>query len=114
ASKELTLHEEVDSRERAGDEFRASLAPLEDAGKLRGVLLQYHPRFVKSRAAKEELHGLADLLSPLVPLIEFRHRSWMEDDEQADTLAFLERERLAYVSVDSPRTRASNVMPRVA
>lgn len=114
ASKELTLHEETDSRERAVDEFRAALAPLEDAGKLRGVLLQYHPRFVKSRAAKEELHGLANLLAPLVPLIEFRHRSWMEEDERADTLAFLERERLAYVSVDSPRTRASNVLPRIA
>jgi uncharacterized protein YecE (DUF72 family) len=49
-----------------------------------------------------------------VPLIEFRHRSWMTEDEQAQTLAFLEEHRLAYVSVDSPRTRASNVMPRIA
>jgi uncharacterized protein YecE (DUF72 family) len=114
ASKEMTLHEETESLERAVDEFRASLAPLEDAGKLRGVLLQYHPRFVKSKAAKDSLRGLADLLSPLVPLIEFRHRSWMEEDERADTLAFLERERLAYVSVDSPPTRASNVLPRIA
>jgi uncharacterized protein YecE (DUF72 family) len=38
----------------------------------------------------------------------------MEEDEREDTLAFLERAGLAYVSVDSPRTRASNVMPRVA
>ena len=114
ASKEMTLHEETESLERAVDEFRASLAPLEDAGKLRGVLLQYHPRFVKSKAAKDSLRGLADLLSPLVPLIEFRHRSWMEEDERTDTLAFLERERLAYVSVDSPPTRASNVLPRIA
>jgi uncharacterized protein YecE (DUF72 family) len=114
ASKEMTLHEETESLERAVAEFRESLAPLEEAGKLRGVLLQYHPRFVKSSAAKDELHGLSALLAPLVPLIEFRHRSWMEEDERADTLAFLEREGLAYVSVDSPRTRASNVMPRIA
>jgi uncharacterized protein YecE (DUF72 family) len=114
ASKEMTLHEETPSIERAVAEFRESLAPLEEAGKLRGILLQYHPRFVKSRSAKDELHGLAAMLAPLVPLIEFRHRSWMEEDERADTLAFLEREGLAYVSVDSPRTRASNVMPRIA
>jgi len=38
----------------------------------------------------------------------------MEEDERADTLSFLERHELAYVSVDSPRTRASNVMPRIA
>jgi uncharacterized protein YecE (DUF72 family) len=114
ASKAMTGHEETDSFERATAEFRESLAPLEEAGKLRGVLLQYHPRFVKSREAKDELRGVADLLAPLVPLIEFRHRSWMEEDERADTLRFLERERLAYVSVDSPRTRASNVLPRIA
>jgi uncharacterized protein YecE (DUF72 family) len=114
ASKEMTLHEEAPSLERAIAEFRESLAPLEEAGKLRGVLLQYHPRFVKSREAKDDLHGLAELLAPLVPLVEFRHRSWMEEDERADTLAFLEREGFAYVSVDSPRTRATNVMPRIA
>jgi uncharacterized protein YecE (DUF72 family) len=114
ASKEMTGHEETESRERAFAEFRESLAPLETAGKLRGVLLQFHPRFVKSAAALDELRGVAELLDPLVPLIEFRHRSWMTEDERADTLSFLERHGLAYVSVDSPPTRASNVMPRLA
>ena len=113
ASAAMTGHEEAD-RETAFREFRESLAPLEASGKLRGVLLQYHPRFKKSRAALEELEAVRPLLEPLVPLIEFRHRSWMEEDERADTLSFLERQGLSYVSVDSPRTRASNVLPRVA
>jgi uncharacterized protein YecE (DUF72 family) len=114
ASKAMTGHEQAESRVGVYAEFRESLAPLEEARKLRGVLLQYHPRFVKSTEAKEELRGVAELLAPLVPLIEFRHRSWMEEDERADTLSFLEREGLAYVSVDSPPTRASNVLPRIA
>src|SRR5438445_141019 len=114
ASKQMTGHEETDSRERSFAEFRESLAPLERSGKLRGVLLQFHPRFVKSREALDELRGVAELLAPLVPLIEFRHRSWMTEDERAETLSFLERHGLAYVSVDSPPTRASNVLPRVA
>jgi uncharacterized protein YecE (DUF72 family) len=114
ASKEMTGHEETDSRERAFAEFRASLAPLEASGKLRGVLLQFHPRVKKTREALDDLRNVSELLSPLVPLIEFRHRSWMTEDERADTLAFLERHGLAYVSVDSPRTRASNVLPRIA
>ena len=114
ASKAMTGHEETDSRERAFVEFRDSLAPLEASGKLRGVLLQFHPRFQKTPEALDSLRDVADLLDPLVPLIEFRHRSWMTEDERAHTLAFLEQHRLAYVSVDSPRTRASNVMPRVA
>ena len=114
ASKEMTGHEETESRERSFVEFRASLAPLEASGKLRGILLQFHPRVKKTPEALDSLRDVADLLDPLVPLIEFRHRSWMTEDERAHTLAFLEEHRLAYVSVDSPRTRASNVMPRVA
>ena len=113
AHRSMTGHEEAD-QERAFAEFRASVEPLELSGKLRSILVQYHPRVVKSREAKEELARVRPLLDPLVPLVEFRHRSWLEDDERADTLAFLEENGLAYVSVDAPPTRASNVLPPVA
>ncbi len=109
----MTHHEPADQAQ-AFAAFRASLEPLELSGKLRGILLQYHPRFVKSGEAKGELERVRALLDPLVPLVEFRHRSWLEEDERADTFAFLERNGLAYVSVDAPRTRASNVLPPVA
>ena len=111
----MTGHQEpVGGLEQAFADFRASLEPLELSGKLKGILLQYNPRFVKSDDAKGELSRVRALLDPLVPLIEFRHRSWLEEDERADTLAFLERHELAYVSVDAPPTRASNVLPPVA
>jgi uncharacterized protein YecE (DUF72 family) len=113
ASAAMTWHEGEPTDE-AFRLFRAALEPLELSGKLRGVLLQYHPRFTKSAAAKAELALAPERLAPLVPLVEFRHRSWMEEAERADTLAFLEAHGLAYVSLDSPRTRASNVSPRVA
>jgi uncharacterized protein YecE (DUF72 family) len=113
ASGEMTGHREAE-REESFRAFRVALAPLEEAGKLRGVLLQYPPRFVKSREALDELSAVAPLLEPLVPLIEFRHRSWVDEDERANTFSFLEAHGLAYVSVDSPRTRASNVLPRIA
>jgi uncharacterized protein YecE (DUF72 family) len=113
AHASMTGHEEAE-QETAFAEFRSSLEPLELSGKLRSILLQYHPRFVKSDEAKEELSQVRALLDPLVPLIEFRHRSWLEEDEREDTFAFLERHGLAYVSVDAPPTRASNVLPPVA
>ena len=113
AHASMTRHEDADQAE-AFAEFRASLEPLELSGKLRGILLQYHPRFQKSAEALAELTHVRELLAPLVPLVEFRHRSWLEEDERADTLAFLERHGLAYVSVDAPPTRASNVLPPVA
>lgn len=113
ASGEMTRHREAE-QEAAFREFREALAPLERSGKMRGVLLQYHPRFVKSGEALEELRAARDLLDPLVPLVEFRHRSWLDEEERGDTLAFLERHGLAFVSVDAPRTRASNVIPPIA
>ena len=76
--------------------------------------MQYHPRFVKSAEALAELERVRPRLEPLVPLVEFRHRSWMEPGERDDTLAFLETNGLAYVSVDTPMTRASNVIARHA
>ena len=113
ASAAMTFHEgEPSDADFAA--FRGALEPLELSGKLRGVLLQYHPRFVKSSEAKEELARVRGRLDPLVPLIEFRHRSWMDADERSDTLGFLEENGLAYVSVDAPLTRATNVAPRVA
>ena len=113
ASAAMTWHD-GEPTDAAFREFRGALEPLELSGKLRGVLLQYHPRFTKSDAAKAELARAPGRLEPLVPLVEFRHRSWMDEAERADTLAFLEEHGLAYVSLDSPRTRASNVSPRVA
>ena len=113
AHASMTGHEPAE-QEPAFAAFREAVAPLELSGKLHAVLLQYHPRFVKSAAAKEELSRVRALLDPLVPLVEFRHRSWLEPWEQTDTLSFLEQHGLAYVSVDAPATRASNVVPRVA
>ncbi len=114
ASGEMTGHRPGPGRETAFALFRSALEPLEVSGKWKGVLLQYPPWFTKTAEAKDELVAAGALVAPLIPFVEFRHRSWMEDGEQADTLSFLERHGLSYVSVDAPRTRASNVMPPVA
>jgi uncharacterized protein YecE (DUF72 family) len=113
AHKTMTCHEGEPTDE-AFVEFRKAVEPLELSGKLRGVLLQYHPRFTKSAAALAELERVPERVTPLVPLVEFRHRSWMDPEERADTLAFMERTGLAYVSLDTPMTRASNVIARHA
>jgi uncharacterized protein YecE (DUF72 family) len=113
AHKTMTFHD-GEPTDDAFAEFRTSLRPLELSGKLRSVLLQYHPRFTKTPAAMAELERAPERLAPLVPLVEFRHRSWMEPDGRADTIAFLERTGLAYVSLDSPMTRASNIVARHA
>ena len=46
-------------------------------------------------------------------LVEFRHRSWLDEDNRAETLAFLEQRGLTYVIVDAPKTEARNLVPTV-
>jgi uncharacterized protein YecE (DUF72 family) len=47
-------------------------------------------------------------------LVEFRHASWLDDEHRADTLAFLEQNRMTYVTVDAPKTGGKNVLPTLA
>ena len=54
AGAAMTFHE-GEPTDAAFAAFRGSVEPLELSGKLRGVLMQYHPRFVKSKEAKDEL-----------------------------------------------------------
>lgn len=109
ASGEMTGHRAADRRE-AFRAFREAVAPLEASGKLRAVLLQYPPWLAKSRAAARGIVESAALLEPLVPLVEFRHASWLAPEELGTTLELCRRNGLAFVSIDAP----ANALPMVA
>lgn len=93
--------------------FREALEPAAEAGKLGGILVQLAPYVVPKPQSWEYLEWLRAQLPDDDLLVEFRHRSWFDDDQRAETLAFLERHRLATVVVDAPRTEAKNVIPTV-
>ena len=42
-------------------------------------------------------------------LVEFRHRSWLDDEHRDETLRFLEEHRMTHVVVDAPRSEGKNV-----
>jgi uncharacterized protein YecE (DUF72 family) len=90
--------------------FRASLVPLEDAGKLGYVLFQFAPwvRFAPEWLAY--LEGLPARLPGWRVAVEFRDRSWFPDHAD-ETLAVLRSARLAHVIVDAPR--GGPAIPRV-
>ncbi len=46
--------------------------------------------------------------------MEFRNRTWMTDDNQAETLGFLADRRLPYVCVDMPQGYPSSIPPVLA
>jgi uncharacterized protein YecE (DUF72 family) len=107
--------------ERPSREFRAeifrrfleALAPLRDAGKLGGILMQFAPYVVPRESSVDYLEFAREQLGEDDMLVEFRHRSWYEDDQLGETLALLERIGASHVVVDAPKTDAKNVPPTV-
>jgi uncharacterized protein YecE (DUF72 family) len=104
-------------RELRGEVFRRfleSLEPLRTQGKLGGILFQFPSYVVFKDLSFDYIEWAREQLGSDEMLVEFRHRSWLEEDNRAETLSFLERIRAAYVTVDAPRSdSAKNLIPTV-
>jgi uncharacterized protein YecE (DUF72 family) len=104
-------------RELRGEVFRRfldALEPLRSAGKLGGILFQLPSYVVYKDRSLEYLQWAREQLGDDTMLVEFRHRSWLEDDTIAETLSFLESIDAAYVTVDAPKSEtAKNLIPTV-
>jgi uncharacterized protein YecE (DUF72 family) len=114
----------ADSRgrvERPSREFRAevfarfhrALEPLRAAGKLGGILLQFPSYVVFKDYSLDYLSWAVEQLQGDRALVEFRHRSWFDEENRAQTLAYLEELGAAHVIVDAPKTEAKNLVPTV-
>ncbi len=115
-------HPEAAMIERSFQIFAEELAPLREAGKMGGVLMQFPP-FVtalyadKTREALEYIEWATGQLARGLPgspmLVEFRHPSWVTGDQCEQTMRFLSDRDLAYVSVDAPQFPDRSTMPAV-
>ena len=104
-------------RELRGEVFRrflAALEPLRAAGKLGGILFQLPPYIVYKEHSLDYLTWAREQLGDDEMLVELRHRSWLDDEHRAETLAFLEDLGATYVTVDAPKSEtAKNLVPTV-
>ena len=104
-------------RELRGEVFRRfleALEPLRVAGKLGGILFQLPSYVVFKEHSFEYLEWAREQLGGDTMLVEFRHRSWLEEENVVETLSFLERIGAAYVTVDAPKSpSAKNLVPTV-
>ena len=103
------------SREVRGEVFALppGLEPLRAAGKLGGVLMQFPPYVVPRPESYSYLEWAQDQLGGDEMLVEFRHRSWLDDEHRAEVLGFLEERGATMVVVDAPRSEAKNLIPTV-
>lgn len=84
------------------DEFKRSIGPLVDAGKLRGILLQFPYSFRWGPKNLSHLRRLARVLDDYPLYVEFRHRGWIRDE----SLALLRKAGVSVCSVDEPQIDA--------
>jgi uncharacterized protein YecE (DUF72 family) len=93
--------------------FHSALEPLRETRKLGGILLQFPPYVVYKDVSVDYLRWAVDQLAGDRPLVEFRHRSWLDEENRTATLALLEELGASNVVVDAPKTEARNVVPTV-
>ncbi|HTF59012.1 MAG TPA: DUF72 domain-containing protein, partial [Actinomycetes bacterium] len=92
--------------------FRDALLPLDSAGKLGAVLMQYPEWFTPRHSSREELAAIRDRLGGYQACVEFRNAAWLATDRDRDrTLGLLRDLDLPLVCVDMPQGFRSSVPP---
>ena len=93
--------------------FIDALAPLHEAGKLGGILLQYPRWFLPTPENKQLLADSAERLNGIHGTVELRNHLWFKSDKSTQwTLDLLRDLGLTHVIVDGPQGLESSV-PRV-
>jgi uncharacterized protein YecE (DUF72 family) len=83
--------------------FRHALRPLDSAGKLGAVLMQYPKWFTPKRSNREALEHMREQMEDLPVCVEFRAPGWLGRDDRDRTLDQLRDLGLALVVLDAPR-----------
>ncbi len=91
--------------------FEDALLPLDSAGKLGVVLLQFPPWFLPGVAQMDYILGCRAHLASYDVAVEFRNNRWLSERNRDSTLSFLRQHGLSFVCVDEPQGFASSMPP---
>jgi uncharacterized protein YecE (DUF72 family) len=91
--------------------FENAVLPLDNAGKLGVVLLQFPPWFLPGNEQREHILSCQEKLPQYRVAVEFRHNSWVNEKNKERTMAFLRDNNLPYVCVDQPQGFESSLPP---
>ncbi|MEA2621032.1 MAG: hypothetical protein QOC97_1805, partial [Chloroflexota bacterium] len=94
--------------------FREGLEPLDTAGQLGSILLQYPRWFFPSSENRAAIEDAVERLDGWQAAVEFRNASWLNEKNSERTLRFLRDRGIAFVMVDEPQGFKSSVPPVTA
>lgn len=107
AYRTLTLHDrgEPDLTRVASDAaaFERAVEPLANVGQLGVILLQFPPWFVRRGRHMDYVGHLRRRFAAYPVAVEFRHRSWWQDEVREDTLTWLRELDAVNVMCDEPQ-----------
>ena len=106
AFKGMTGHERgysVEERKVFFPAFRHAIEPMRASGKLAAVLFQFAPWFLLTRENVDYIRAVREHFHDLTLAVEFRHRSWFDEEMRERTLSFLKKEQLVNTIVDEPQ-----------
>jgi uncharacterized protein YecE (DUF72 family) len=96
------------------DRFLSALEPLHAAGKLGAILFQFPQWFPIGKRNKHYILDCKARCEPYRVCIEFRNKTWLTPENEAETLDFLTSYGLPYVCVDMPQGHTSSMPPILA
>ena len=89
--------------------FRLSIKPLQDAGKLAMILVQFPPWFDCTKEHVDEIRNIRGKLNGFDIAIEFRHQSWYSTKYMDQTLAFLRELNAIHSVCDEPQAGQGSI-----
>ncbi|MBJ7595956.1 MAG: DUF72 domain-containing protein [Candidatus Dormibacteraeota bacterium] len=119
AFRSLTRHERENGRPRPPTDeevrdFLAALSPLRDSGRLGAVHYQFPPWFTNRPDARDVLLETRERHPDDIVAVEFRHRSWFDNDAWPATEDLLRELDCVYVGVDAPQLGSGTAPPILA
>ena len=91
------------------NEFRNSLRPLDEAGKLGVVLFQFPPWFLSNKTNLAHIEHCVARMEGFRLAVEFRNETWFYERTRSRTLEFEREHGIAHVVVDEPQGFKSSI-----
>jgi uncharacterized protein YecE (DUF72 family) len=95
----------------AWEAFRDALEPLRSAGRLGAVFFQFPPWFFPSTRSLAYLEQCQERMFGFQVAVEFRKRTWLDEQHAEGTLGFLRARDIPYVAVDAPQGFDTSMPP---
>lgn len=90
-------------------EFRNTLLPLQQAGKLGVVLFQFPPWFLANKASLAHIEECVERMRGFTLAVEFRNATWFYERTRERTFAFEREHGIVHVVVDEPQGFSSSI-----